>query len=200
MHRPTIPTALIVVLCACSSSNSPTTADPDADAGALDVGGDGAIEVDDADDRDADEAAPDGGVCGGLVNIGSVVHGVLDSTHAAPIAKGGTIVDGTYVATSLTEYQHNPSGPGYIGCMSALGDLTSTMRIEGGALEGNDGYPYAGTITTTGKTLSIRLTCPSEDAWSVAYTASDGKLVLIGAPFEGSHGTCGPIVTEYTLQ
>jgi hypothetical protein len=186
-----------LLLPACSSGSS--TSAPTNDAGAS--GADAAA-------GDASSNGDDAGACGGIAEVGSVVAPAGNESDPCPKATGGTIVDGTYVLTARTQYEHDAEGNNsYIICGDELADAQETIQFAAGAIQGIGAYddgtpaPFAGTFDTSGTTLKQHLTCPSVTESDSPYTATSTKVLIIGDPESaGSDGTCGPIVIELTRQ
>ena len=123
-------------------------------------------------------------------------------------ATGGTIVDGTYVISAETQYEHDAAGNNsYIICGGELNDIQGTFQFTAGAIQLVEGdgaggsSAFAGTFDISGTTLEEHLTCPSVSESDSSYTATSTKILLIGAPGgTDGNGTCGPIVIELTRQ
>ena len=114
-------------------------------------------------------------VCNDLVNTAPTVTANWVAT-AAPTPAGGTIVDGTYVLTAVTEY----SGPG--GSTGPTSTSTSLLlTISGNTMQqvgriGGQERRYTTLISTSGTTLTGTDTCPEPNTLQVQYTATASEL------------------------
>jgi hypothetical protein len=159
--------ALALTFCAdlaaggCGSSGNP------ADASAIDA-------ADARDDATGGDGAPADGLCNPLIQLGTLVIPACDN-GAPPVAKGGTIVDGTYV---LTEAH-------FFGDCST-GALAETVVISQGTVQsiatGPDGGVQLKTVTTTlgqnGTTLSETQTCPIRVMTTISFDATPTTLTI----------------------
>ena len=100
---------------------------------------------------------------------------------SAPVAKGGTIVDGTYVATSETLYQTST--------ILAMDMGNAKVVISGSSWQEVDGWPpddvnpdkhITATFSTSGTTLTLNRTCPSASQEIVGFTADAQGFWLHG--------------------
>ena len=99
----------------------------------------------------------------------------------APVAKGGTIVDGTYFATGETLYETSS--------ILAIDMGSAKVVISGSSWQEVDGWPSGGvnpdkhvtaTFSTSGTTLALNRTCPSATQEVVGFTADAQGFSLFG--------------------
>lgn len=140
----------------CGELSKPQPLLPDGGGGTSDSG------------LDVSGPSPDAGCIAVCSQVAHAVVAPLNqcTTQSATALSGGSIVDGTYVATSAVAYTL-ASAPGN-GCgdtstpASGLGPLT--WRLSCGHIEGAVGWPpnvqfYGYTFTTTGSTLTLKTAC-----------------------------------------
>jgi hypothetical protein len=120
-------------------------------------------------------AAPSTGACNGLTDIGAVVIPVC-ATGPEPDGTGGTIVDGTYVLTSLTLYD----------CTRvATFPQSQTLTVSGACMQGAahvGGAPIttSQSFVVSGNQLTGSIDCPAgqSGAQTATFTATPTTLTL----------------------
>jgi hypothetical protein len=119
--------------------------------------------------------APPPGTCGGACNTFANVSPVVTRTVEqgdAPTMTGGPIVDGTYIVTSIVQYN---------------GDMTPYSLAETSVIAGNvdawvastNGGPamrYTTTFTTTNNQMAFEFCCPTVGALTILYTTTATTL------------------------
>jgi hypothetical protein len=157
--------ALALMLCAGVAASGCGSSGKHADASALDAA------LDDANGNDGGLAD---GLCNPLTQLGTPVTPTCHD-GAPPAAKGGTIVDGTYV---LTETH-------FFGDCSNRA-LAETVVIAQGTVQSiatePDGSVQLKTVTATlgqnGTTLSENQTCPIRVMTSISFDATPTTLTI----------------------
>jgi hypothetical protein len=115
-----------------------------------------------------------------LVPADAPDYEVVYDNGPAPAARGGTVVDGTYFATSETWFETEPGEPVILGGIR--------IELEGTSWKEADGWPDDDVsipeyrvnryFTTDGTSLIVTLLCPSHGPPDVfEYTAEGDTLV-----------------------
>ncbi len=179
---------------ACGSESSSTPSTPESDTGtpadtssagdtgaAADTADTSAADTGTTDTATGDSSSPDtAGACNAIDNVADVVT-TTRVAEAYPKLAGGTIADGTYVVTAVTEY----TGAGGATGPRAGDTMKQTLRLAGGKFEiariqdGGAEKRSAGTFTTAGSTFTMTGTCPTTGALPIEFEAT-GTTVKLG--------------------
>jgi hypothetical protein len=185
----------ILLICACSSDPEKSTAPTDtgsaidegvADTGTVvsDTGMDsGTIDTATApeDTAPVDTGSPvDAGVCNTIANAGAdVFTDNLAVAYPTGTFTGGTVADGTYVLTKLTQY----NGPGGMTGKDTIpekqtlvvsGTTFNTVRKTGTTAEKR----FASTFSVMGAELTTTDTCPVPQTLKLDYTVTGTTLEM----------------------
>jgi hypothetical protein len=98
-------------------------------------------------------------------------------TGSPPVAVGGDIVDGTYVLTSMLDYNVGDGliGQGTLGVIELSGGTISSASISAKGAEVRTAASY----TVSGSTLVQRGTCGFGDTLSQGFTATPTTITTI---------------------
>jgi hypothetical protein len=123
---------------------------------------------------DAADGAPPGtcgGGCNTFANISPVVSRTVEQGDT-PMMTGGAIVDGTYIVSSVVQYN---------GDMS-LYSLAETSIIAGNvdawvsSINGGVSMRYTTTYTTTNNQMAFDICCPTGGSLTILYTSNGTTL------------------------
>ena len=121
--------------------------------------------------------------CNDLVDDAAAVEGTKVAANP-PVATGGSIADGTYVLTALTEFTGPGGATGGTGVTaSVVLAIAGTTMQEVGRTNGQD-TRYTTTITTSGATMSTMDTCPAPMTDGNLYTATPTELRIYDSSSE----------------
>jgi hypothetical protein len=122
-------------------------------------------------------AAAPAGSCSALVVSGEPVV-VGASSGTAPTPSGGTVEDGTYVLVGSTFYGESPPAEQdritWLVCGSAW-ETAQETRLNGGAPQL---LLLDATVTATGTSLGVDVTCGPRSSTTFGFDASPGMLRL----------------------
>lgn len=196
--------ALFVAVEACSSSDNPVIPPPDGDAGQA---SDASTQPETSGPADADAPSDAGadapvdantGACNTLTDVGPQVS-YVSSSDPAPVAAGGTILDGTYALTSIVAYTTSSvTFPAGTATISISGSTVQSVTHSAG---NNAKQTQTGTFTTSGTDFTITTTCSTNKTdggagpRTTGYTATETTFALL---LDG--GAQGVLVTTYTKQ
>ncbi|HMI83966.1 MAG TPA: hypothetical protein VK550_07715 [Polyangiaceae bacterium] len=169
--------------------NLDSSTDPIEDGTAEDTTSDSRLDV--AVDTDADVAAdaitdisPDradagppgtcGGTCNTFANIGQTITRTIDQGSPPPMT-GGMLVDGTYVATSIVQYNGDPAPYSLSETSVIAGNIDTWIA----SMNGQPQVRYTTTITTTGNQLAFTFCCPTTGSFTILYTTDGTTLTHI---------------------
>jgi len=112
-------------------------------------------------------------VCNDLTNIGLDVP-IVSEAREAPVATGGTFVDGTYVLTRASVYTGPEGASGPTGR-----SMRMTIRKDGPRYDSVfDGVPRRAEVTLSGTDLVTKTTCPSSSTMTVGYSATPTSVMV----------------------
>jgi len=197
------------VLGACGGSSSPAKGTPGIDAtdGGSETDATGGSVTDGAstDVTVSSEAGSSGGASGDGASDGSVVCNTLvngaptkdtqEVASPAPVLTGGTIADGTYFLTDLTEYT------GDAGMSGTGGSNSTTIEVDGTTIQlamvGNSTATEM--VTTSGSSFTDMRTCPAPATREGTYSATATTLTV---QFQNgtADGGVNTIQETFTLQ
>lgn len=118
-------------------------------------------------------------ICGGVLNTAQIASLKADPSPP-PMLTGGTVVDGTYLLTSVTQYgRATPAGGAHRQTILLRGtSLQSVDEVNGSATQ------FSAQWTTQGGAYSMTITCPSSDGMANVsrgtFAATSTTLELIG--------------------
>jgi hypothetical protein len=149
-----------------------TTADPRIDL-PLDVGSDTVADARDASADVVDAGAPGSctGICNTFDNVSQTVTRTVDQ-GSPPTMTGGTIVDGTYVVTSIVQYNGDVT-PYSLKETSVIGGNMDAWVAE---TNGMAAVRYTTTFTTTSNQMAFTFCCPIALNLTILYT-TDGTTL-----------------------
>jgi hypothetical protein len=173
---------VLVLLAGCgSNSTSGATAASDAASVPMDASAsEAAPESETAADAETAEAAADdasdaGPPCNTIAN-GAPVVDIVQVAADPPAPQGGTIVDGTYWATSFDIYT-GPAGPA-----GKTGTSQTTALIQGSTVQlASAGQPMTRTVmlTTADAGFTAVDMCPDTQTSQGSYTATPSTLTIL---------------------
>lgn len=154
-----------------------------------------------ADPASCADAGSEPAQCNALAQCGSAVESVRSVGGVIPTLNGGTIADGTYVLTQVTDFNGVPPD----GWLAPYG--TETVRIQGSTIEdvftspAGDVRRFAATLTIVGTSLRLTPTCrwtsnpalsllgdwqPTEYQWLATSFAASPTSLTFSTP-RGNH-------------
>jgi hypothetical protein len=175
-----------LVGCSSSSSGAPyqgslppgLSTDGGATDGAEGTAGDAATESSTSGEAGAGGTAEDGAAtdgpaaCNTLVNAAPTITSE-DVASAPPTLVGGTIVNGTYFLTALTQFT------GDAGMSGAGGSDTTTIAVSGTTIQVNSsGTASTERVTTSGTTFVDTRLCPGSGQRQGTFTATSTMLIV----------------------
>jgi hypothetical protein len=126
---------------------------------------------------DATDAEPPGtcsGGCNTIVNISQTVVRTVD-TGPPPTMTGGTIVDGTYVATGVVQY----NGDSTAYSISETSIIAGNMDAWVSSINGQTPVRYMTTFITSGNLMIFTFCCPTVVNLTISYTTDGATLSYI---------------------
>jgi hypothetical protein len=149
-----------------------TAAEPSLDVAmepTIDVGADAPLDT----AGDGPDAPP--GTCGGVCNtfddIGQTVTRSVDQGPVPPMT-GGTILDGTYVATSIVQY----NGDSTAFSLSETSIISGNIDAWIASTNGQAPVRYTTTFTTSNNQMAFVFCCPVPGNLTITYT-TDGATI-----------------------
>jgi hypothetical protein len=149
---------------------------------AIDVTSDGTLDALDARvdaSRDAADAGPPG-TCGGACNTFPNISPPITRTvvqGSPPTMTGGTIVDGTYLVTSIIQY-NGDSTPYSLSETSVIGGNIDAWVAS---TNGQPPVRFTTTFTTTNNQMAFTFCCPTAGNLTISYTTDGATLSHIDA-------------------
>jgi hypothetical protein len=123
---------------------------------------------------DGADAAPPGtcsGSCNTFADIGQTITRTVDS-GPPPVMTGGNIVDGTYVATDIVQY----NGDNTMFSLSETSIISGNLDAWVSSTNGQAPVRYTTTFTTSNNQMAFTFCCPATGNLTITYT-TDGMTI-----------------------
>jgi hypothetical protein len=191
------PCVWALAACGSSSSGTPGSTPPSGteamDGAVTDATGDAlgtsvtdgsATTTDGSTGSGTEAGSSDAGGGDGASSDGAIVCNTLANTAAAvttqvvasppPMLAGGTLTDGTYTLTALTQFTGDAG-------MSGTGGMSSTtIEISGTTIQvSNNGSTSTETVVTSGTSFTDTRTCPTAAMRSGTYAATSTMFIVL---------------------
>jgi hypothetical protein len=136
-----------------------------------------------------------GNQCGTPQQCGTVVQ-ATEVIGPPPAPQGGTIAQGLYYLTTVTNYRGQP---GYNDTYQFALQVTGATFAEKTYQHGDEESPISGTFSVSATTLTRNLTCPITSTDVNPYTATATTLTIF---HDDGTSACsgGTTLLEFTLQ
>jgi hypothetical protein len=130
-------------------------------------------------------------------NAAPIIYATTTTEPTAPAARGGTIVDGTYHRVLRTKFGQSSTGPDESAAsqvaLTISGNQADLVATEGGVTTRS-----IGTLSTSGTTLTISVTCSTDPATPVGSTLTVGYTATAYAL--SIHSTTDNTLEVFALQ
>jgi hypothetical protein len=193
--------------------DSATTSTPDARADSATPPADatadtGSSTPDAAGEGGGPDTGSDAQICNAVDNVAPAITSTASDAGVLPASTGMTIAGGTYFLTSATSY----GGPaGACGGISVRGTtIVTATNATSGVLDGVITYSLSvlqqtttvhALYTTSGSSLSLTATCPTNDAGpEITMYSATANTITVVQPAPPQVAQCGTIVEVFTKQ
>jgi hypothetical protein len=166
------------------ATSEDATADPSFDA-VIDAVADARA---DSDGADAEPPITCSGSCNTFDNISPTITRTVNQ-GLPPAMTGGTIVDGTYVVSSIVQYNGDATSYSLAETSVITGNFDAWVASTNGQLP----VRYTTTFTTVGNQLMLSVCCPAPGSLTISYT-TDGTTLAHVDPLNSNR------VITYTRQ
>jgi len=130
--------------------------------------------VDALDGRDAEPPGTCGGACNAITDIGLTITRTVQS-GPPPMMTGGNIVDGTYVATAVVQYNGDMSA--YVFSETSI--ISGNYDAWVSTINGQTTRVMTTWTTMGGNQMTFDICCPNSSSVTILYTTSGNTLTHI---------------------